>query len=221
VLLRPLPDRDADRLVRVFETSRTLAGGAGTRVPAPPVPLTLFPPPFKGDLDIFPIPAQPRLLGFKMCIMISPMDPLTTTTTALTVAKTAAEISTKLGAFVKTLKDRQTKQQVEAIWDNVQDLKRLASKLEDENRDRRERLRFKTDDFEFRTPFYYDKARNPKQPLCPKCFAGGRAAPMGEPGQGCDPNYRRCLVCDASVQIGPGTSSFFAAGQPSRFNDLG
>jgi hypothetical protein len=166
-------------------------------------------------------PAQPRLLVFKMCIIISRMDPLTTTTTALTVAKTAAEISTKLEAFIKTLKDRQTKQQVEAIWDNVQDLKRLASKLEDENRDLRERLRFKTDDFEFRAPFYYDKARNTEQPLCPKCFASGKAGPMGEPGQGCNPNYRRCLVCDASVQIAPSTSSFFATGKPSRFNDLG
>src|SRR5205807_9912661 len=55
--------------------------------------------------------------------------------------------------------------------------------LEDENRELREKPRFKRGEYEFRTPFSYAKA-HPDQPLCPKCLASNGAAPMGAPGQG-------------------------------------
>jgi hypothetical protein len=130
------------------------------------------------------------------------MEPVTTVTTALTIAKTAAEISKRLYEFGKTLKDRDAKNQIDEISDKVRELKQSASELEDENRDLRERLRFKSDEYDFRTPFYYHKPR-PDQPLCPKCFASQIAAPMGEPGQGCSTRYRRCLVCSQAIEVTP------------------
>jgi hypothetical protein len=128
------------------------------------------------------------------------MEPVTTFTTAWTIAKTAGEISKKLYEFGKGLKDRDARHKVDEIVDQVRELKQSASELEDENRELREGLRFKSDDFEFRTPFWYDRA-HPKRSLCPKCFAKNIAAPMGEPGQDTGVNYRVCLVCRESVEI--------------------
>jgi hypothetical protein len=128
------------------------------------------------------------------------MDPITTVTGTWTIAKTAGEISKKLYEFGKSLKDRELKQQIDEILDNVRELKQSASQLEDENRELRERLRFKTDDYEFRTPFYFEKSHQDR-PLCPKCFAKNTPAPMGEPEHGSF-EYRRCLVCGNTVQIG-------------------
>jgi hypothetical protein len=127
------------------------------------------------------------------------MEPITVTT-AWGIAKSAAEISKKLYEFGKSLKDREAKQQVDEILDTVRELKQSASQLEEENRELREKLRFKADEYEFRTPFWYHKT-NPRQPLCAKCFAGNVHAPMGEPGQGCTDEYRRCLVCDQAVEV--------------------
>lgn len=122
------------------------------------------------------------------------MEPVTTITTAWTLAKTAGEIGKKLYEIGKDLKDRDAKQQIDEILDKVRELKQSASELEDQNRELREKLRFKTDDYEFRTPFWYEKAK-PEQALCAKCFAKNIAAPMGLPGQDCGTEFRRCLVC--------------------------
>ncbi len=124
------------------------------------------------------------------------MDPAT----AWTIAKTAGEITKKLYELAKSVKDRDEKQQIDEILDQLRALKQSASELEDENRELREKLRFKSDDYEFRTPFYYDKA-HPGQPLCPKCFAKNLAAPMGEPGQTGDPDYRQCLACGHAIRV--------------------
>jgi hypothetical protein len=120
------------------------------------------------------------------------VDPVT----AWTIAKTAGEISKKLYELGKGLKDREQQQKVDEIVDKLRDLKQLASELEDENRELREKLRFKGDDYDFRSPFWYPKDK-PDMPLCPKCFATDVAAPMGEqhldgPGR----PYRTCLVCN-------------------------
>jgi len=120
--------------------------------------------------------------------------------TAWTIAKAAGEISKKLYEFGKSLKDREARRQVDEITDQLRELKHEASQLEDENRELREKLRFKGDDYEFRTPFWYHKG-NPERALCPKCFAKEIAAPMGEPGQGCGSDYRRCLVCGEGVEV--------------------
>ena len=128
------------------------------------------------------------------------MEPVSTVTTAWTIAKTAGEISKKLYELGKSLKDREAKKQVDEITDELRDLKHQASQLEDENRELRNKLRFKSDEYEFKTPFWYHKV-NPERSLCPKCFANEIAAPMGEQGQGCGGNYRRCLVCGGSVEV--------------------
>jgi hypothetical protein len=134
------------------------------------------------------------------------MDPVTTITTALPIAKTAAEILKKLFEFGKGLKDHEMKQKLDEITDQVRELKQSASQLEDQNRELREKLRFKSDEYEFRNPFRYHKA-HPDQPLCPKCFADERLGPMGAPyydglGRPC----RICLVCNNVVELGPAPS---------------
>lgn len=113
------------------------------------------------------------------------VEPLSTVTTAWSIAKTAGEISKKLYELGKSLKDRDTRQQVDEIVDRLRGLKQSASELEDENRELRERLRFDSEEYQFHTPFWYHKTNQPSQPLCPKCFANKVAAPMGEPGQSC------------------------------------
>lgn len=112
----------------------------------------------------------------------------------------AAEMTKKLFELAKSVKDREVKRQIDEILDSLRELKQSASEAEDENRQLREKLRFRGEDFEFRTPFYYEKAR-PEQPLCTKCFAGQIIAPMGEPGHQCEENYRRCLVCGETVEV--------------------
>jgi hypothetical protein len=128
------------------------------------------------------------------------MEPITAVTGALTLVKSVADVSKKLNEVWKGLKDRETKQQVEAILDNLHDLKQSAAKLEDENRELRDKLRFKSDYYVFRTPFWYGKD-NPIQAFCAKCFTQQIAAPMGEPGVGCNEAYRRCLACHNTVQV--------------------
>jgi hypothetical protein len=129
------------------------------------------------------------------------MEPITAISTALTVTKSAAELSTKLYDFGKGLKDRDQKHQVGEMLDALTALKRSASELEDENRELRDAARFKSDDYEFRTPFYYHKAHSGR-PLCAKCFAQKTEGPMGEAGQGCNEAYRMCLVCNNTVEVG-------------------
>lgn len=121
------------------------------------------------------------------------MEPITTVTGVLTLAKTAAEVSKKLNEVWKNAKDRETKQQIEAILDSLHDLKQEAVALEDQNRELREKLRFKSDEYEFRNPFWYHKS-HPDDPLCPTCFAKQIPAPMGKVG--IYENRRRCLVCE-------------------------
>ena len=127
------------------------------------------------------------------------MERVTTGTTAWTVVKTAADISKKLNEVWKSLKDREAKRQVEEILDKLHDLKQSASELEDENRELREKLRFKSEACEFRNPFWYDKAHNDR-PLCAKCFANNIAAPMGEQYLAGTVLYRKCLVCGNGVE---------------------
>lgn len=122
------------------------------------------------------------------------MEPITTVTGALTLVKSAAEISKKLNEVWKGLKDRETKQQIEAILDNLHDLKQSAAALEDENRELREKLRFKSEDYGFNNPFWYAND-HPKRPLCPGCFARNIPAPMGERYHQDYGTFRQCLVC--------------------------
>jgi hypothetical protein len=128
------------------------------------------------------------------------MEPVTTVTTAWTIAKTAGEISKKLYEFGKSLKDRDEKHRIDEILDQLRDLKQSASELEDQNRELREKLRFKIDAYEFRRPFWYDRG-SPDQPLCPKCFAHQIAAPMDEEKRNYGVSSRWCLVCNNQIYV--------------------
>ena len=131
--------------------------------------------------------------------MTIPINP-NSISTGWEIAKTAADISKKLYELGKSLKQRDEKQQIDEILDQVRALKQSASELEDENRELRLKLRFKSEEYEFRNPFWYQRT-NPTLALCPKCFAKGIAAPMGELGQECSPDYRRCLVCAEGYEV--------------------
>jgi hypothetical protein len=124
---------------------------------------------------------------------------------AWAIAKTAGELSTKLFAFRKTLKSGEEKRQIDEILDAFSDLKHSASKLEDENRDLKDRLRFRSDDYVFRNPFRYHKDR-PNEPLCVKCFAKSIEAPMSELREDGSSSFRRCLVCERIETIGESRS---------------
>jgi hypothetical protein len=91
------------------------------------------------------------------------------------------------------------KQRLMEVYDTLMDLKREAGGLEDANRDLKEKLRFKADDFEFRNPFWFDK-RYPDRPLCPKCFTKQLVAPVAAPYDNGNGVWRRCLSCDTAFE---------------------
>lgn len=95
----------------------------------------------------------------------------------------------------------ETKQQLMNVYDTLMDLKREAAELEDANRDLRQKLRFRGDDFEFKNPLWYERT-HPERPLCPKCFGNEKAAPMSEPFRATG-MWRRCLVCGNAVEVEP------------------
>jgi len=115
------------------------------------------------------------------------MEPLSTVTGVLTLAKSAAEISKKLDELWRTAKDRETKHQIELVLDQLHDLKRAAVALEDENRELREKLRFKSDEYKFEDPYWHHRD-HPEIHLCPKCFVKKIEGPIGTASG-------KCLVC--------------------------
>jgi hypothetical protein len=122
------------------------------------------------------------------------------------LAKIVSQLMGKVFNYRKTLKTSEEKHHVDEIYDALSELKHSAVELEDENRELREKLRFKGDDYIFRSPFRYHKDR-PEEPLCMKCFAKGIEAQMSEPGKhNCSANERRCLVCSVLVEVTPGAA---------------
>jgi hypothetical protein len=94
------------------------------------------------------------------------------------------------------------------VYDTLMDLKRAAADLEDENRELKLKLRFKSDDFAFRSPFYYEKNDAANQPFCPKCFSNEKTSPMGPTFRYNDgPLVRSCLVCNQVFSVGQRTTT--------------
>ena len=142
--------------------------------------------------------------------MMEPQAGLTLFNAIATAGKTIYDIAqgtSKLGE----------KQQLMEVYDTLMNLKREAAELEDQNRDLKERLRFKGEDFEFKNPFYFEKAHLDR-PLCAKCLANDKVGPMSEPNAAVGGTFRKCLVCDNTVKIGPAPShnsgSYFGSGGP-------
>lgn len=121
------------------------------------------------------------------------------------LAKNAGDAYAKVAALLDLVKDREHKRQLDAILDELSALKRGIHAADDEIRGLRERLRFKSEEYVWRNPFHYHKA-HPDQPLCAKCFVQGIEGRMGAPGQGCNEDYRCCLVCGSTVEITHGGS---------------
>lgn len=94
----------------------------------------------------------------------------------------------------------EAKQQLMDVYDTLMNLKRQAAELEDENRNLKERLRFSGDGFEFKNPFWYEKA-HPDRPLCPTCFANQKVAPVSDIRRGSGSSWRICLVCSKPITI--------------------
>jgi hypothetical protein len=122
-------------------------------------------------------------------------------------AKNGLDLFNAIATAGKTVYDiaqgvskHETKKQLNDVYDTLMNLKQQEAALEDENRELREELRFKGEGFEFKSPFWYHRT-TPNRPLCPKCFSKDISAPMGEPGQGCNIDYRRCLVCGEFLQV--------------------
>jgi hypothetical protein len=126
-------------------------------------------------------------------------DPLT----GITLFNAIATAAKTLDGIAQRVSKAEEKRQLMEVYDTLMDLKRQAADLEDENRNLKERLRFRSDDFEFRNPFYYEKT-HPERPLCAKCYANQKIAPMGEPYRATG-MWRRCLVCETAFEIEPDT----------------
>ena len=93
----------------------------------------------------------------------------------------------------------ETKQQLMDVYDTLMNLKREAAELEDQNHGLKEKLRFKSDEFEFRNPFWFDK-KNPDRALCPKCFSQQIVAPVAAPYNNDCGVWRKCLSCDTTIE---------------------
>jgi hypothetical protein len=124
-----------------------------------------------------------------------PIDPVT----GWGIVKTAGEVTRKLYEIVKEVKDREVKEKIDGVLDELRELKNQASELEDQNRELREKLRFKSDEFEFKTPFWYEKA-HPDQPLCAKCFTDQKIAHVAVKRNE-DGEFGRCLHCGAYIEV--------------------
>lgn len=122
--------------------------------------------------------------------------------TGLTLFNAIAQAGKAIYEIAQGTSKLETKQQLMEVYDTLMNLKQKAAELEDANRELREKLRFKSDEFEFKNPFWYEKA-HPDRPLCAKCFASQTIAPMSE-AYGASRSYRRCLVCGVYVEIHPG-----------------
>jgi hypothetical protein len=118
--------------------------------------------------------------------------------TGLTLFNAIATAGKNIYEIAQGVSKLETKQQLMGVYDTLMDLKKQVADLEDVNRELTLKLRFKSDDFDFRTPFYYEKA-HPDRPLCPKCFSEHKTSPMSEPSSGSDSSWRTCLVCRTST----------------------
>jgi hypothetical protein len=124
------------------------------------------------------------------------MDPVT----GLGLFNSIAGAARSIAGIATAATNHETKVQLNEVYDTLIGLKQAAADLEGENRALKEQLRFKSDDFEFRTPFYYEKAK-PTQPLCAPCFAKQIIAPMGEVERMGSYDGRRCVVCHNGVAL--------------------
>ena len=127
--------------------------------------------------------------------MTDPLSNLTLFNAIATAGKTIFDIAQGASKL-------DTKQQLMEVYDNLVNLKREAAELEDQNRVLKEKLRFKSEDFDFKNPFWFEKT-HPDRPLCPMCFAKGISAPMSKPNTDQGGAWSRCLACNNIIHHEP------------------
>jgi hypothetical protein len=135
-----------------------------------------------------------------------------------TLFKTIADAGRKIAEVAKDVKDYETKQKLGEVQDTLISLKQQVSDLEDDNRELKEQLRFKSDDFEFKMPFYYEKT-HPERALCPKCFTDKILAPVAELYEGAGGTFRCCLRCGSPIRVSRETR--YDSGYHGGGSDLG
>ncbi len=125
---------------------------------------------------------------------------------ALTLFNAIAAAGRTIYDIAQGTSKMEEKQQLMEVYDTLMNLKREAAELEDENHDLKAKLRFKSDDFDFKNPFWFDK-RHPDRALCPKCFSKEIVAPVAAAPRSTDTGvvYRLCLACDAAFLEGEGS----------------
>lgn len=116
---------------------------------------------------------------------------------AISLATNVTNLMKTLFGVAKEQQRQEVKDQIIEVIDALQELKLRAVELEDQNRELKEKLRFKSDDFDYREPFYFEKSK-PNVLLCPRCFVEHkRAAPMSYQVRDDDGTvFRKCNVCD-------------------------
>ncbi len=126
--------------------------------------------------------------------MTDPVTGLTLFSAITTVGKTVFNLA-------QAASNMDAKAQLMDVYDTLMNLKRQAGDLEDENRELKNKLRFKSEDFDFRNPFWYEKS-HPDRPLCPKCFGSQKVSPMSERKEIHREIYGRlCLVCGNLIYL--------------------
>lgn len=111
------------------------------------------------------------------------------------------------------------KQQLMEVFDTLMSLKRDAGEFEDEIRGLKSKLRFTSDDFEFKNPLWFDK-EHPYRALCPKCFSKQIIAPMAEPYDNGIAQFRRCLSCETAIEVGKSNKPAQGSGSCGQGGDL-
>ena len=123
------------------------------------------------------------------------MDPQT----GLTLFNAIAAAGKTIYGIAQGTSKLEEKQELMEVYDTLMNLKRDAAELEDRNRDLNQKLRFKSDDFVFKNPFWFDKS-HPDRALCPKCFSKQVVAPVAAPYDNGIGVFRRCLSCDTVIE---------------------
>lgn len=91
------------------------------------------------------------------------------------------------------------------VYDQLMTLKHSAADLEDENHNLKQQLRFRSDDFEFENPFWFEKT-HPRRLPYPKCWSNHMLAPVGGAFTDSGGTSRACLTCGKNILMTPGGS---------------
>jgi hypothetical protein len=127
--------------------------------------------------------------------MIDPQSGLTLFNAIATAGKTIFDIAQGTSKI-------EEKQELMSAYDLLMGLKRQVAELEDENHELKKKLRFRSGDFEFKNPFWFEKAF-PERALCPKCFSKQIIAPVGKQYDNGVAIWRKCLTCESAIEEAP------------------